>query len=345
MVETKNKIEKKLNPDLIIVKDGWEGNILINGKYCNDTVSKQISLSNILKWNFSRNPQQEEKRNDTFQLQMQQFNPSQMQNNSIVWLGHSSFLININGIRLITDPCFFNLPSRKRKVSLPCPADSLRIQYLLISHDHRDHFDRKSIELLAENNPDMEALIPLGGSRLFCGKKLNRIKRQEAGWNQEYHLQDNIRIIFLPAKHWGRRGLHDYNRTLWGSFLLIANNTKIFFAGDTAYDEQLFKEIRDLFGDIDFCLLPIGAYSPPFIMKSAHINPEEAIQVFMDLGGKCLIPMHYGTYDLSDEPTGEPVAKLNKYGIDMGINDRIKTLIVGEEYLFCCNDDVKKIIE
>jgi len=327
-------IEHKINPDLSILKENWEGNMVINGRFQNDPADKQISFGNILKWRFSRNPQREEKRNDGFRVQVQPFSPSSMQENSIVWLGHASFLINLNGIRLITDPCFFNLPSGKRKATLPCAVNSLKtINYLLISHDHRDHFDKKSVEVLVGNNPDMEVLISLGGSRLFSGKKLNSIEIQEAGWYQEYNLKGDIRVIFLPAKHWGRRGLNDFNKTLWGSFLIIANHIKIFFAGDTAYDEQLFKEIHDTFGDIDICLLPIGAYSPPYIMKSAHINPEEAVQVFFDLGGKCLIPMHYGTFELSDEPPSEPVARLHQCSAAMNINNRIKTLMIGEEFL------------
>jgi L-ascorbate metabolism protein UlaG (beta-lactamase superfamily) len=244
-------------------------------------------------------------------------------------LGHSSFLIHINGVRLISDPCFFNLLSKKRKVALPCSINDLKpIHYLLISHDHRDHFDTKSVEILVENNPEMEALISLGGSRLF--KQFKNIKKQEAGWYQEYHLTDELRVVFLPAKHWGRRGSNDFNKTLWGSFLIITHNIKIFFAGDTAYNEKMFKEIRELFGNIDICMLPIGAYSPAFIMKPAHLNPEEAVQAFLDLGGKWFIPMHYGTYDLSDEPMGEPLARLQK----CGINDHLKVLAVGENFYF-----------
>ena len=330
-----HKIERKINPGLAVVKEGWKGNTVIDGKFHDDATSKGISFSKVLKWRFSRKPQRKEKHNDTFRLRAHHFDASSMPENSMVWLGHASFLLNLNDIRLITDPSFFNLPSGKRKVTLPCPVDSLKpIHYLLISHDHRDHFDKKSVEALVGNNPDMEALIPLGGSQLFSGKRLSGVKKQEAGWFQEYNLTDGIRIVFLPAKHWGRRGLNDTNQTLWGSFLVIANHTKIFFAGDSAYDERLFREIRDLFGDMDICLLPIGAYSPQWFMSQAHVNPEEAVQIFSDLGGKRLIPMHYGTYDLSDEPPGEPIARLRKCSMDKYPDNPVKELMPGEEYLF-----------
>ncbi|MCL2073970.1 MAG: MBL fold metallo-hydrolase [Marinilabiliaceae bacterium] len=329
-----NKIEHRINPNLKVIKENWKGNVVIDGKFQNDSITQQIPLSNVLKWTFSRNPQRKEKRNDTFTLQTNNFNPSSVSANSIVWLGHASFLININGVRIITDPSFFNLFTNKRKVAVPCPIDSLKqIDYLLISHDHRDHFDKKSVKTLIKNNPEIEALIPLNGSRLFSKNDIEKIKIQEAGWYQEYNLTTDIRIIFMPAKHWGKRGTSDTNKTLWGSFVIISDKTKIFFAGDTAYDEHIFNEIRSLVGDIDICILPIGAYSPQWFMSSAHINPEEAVTIFFDLGGKCLIPMHYGTYNLSDEPPSEPIKILFELGKYYNIKDKIKSLNIGEEFL------------
>ena len=332
MTGTKNNnIERKINFDLPVVKKGWQGNIVIDGRFSYDTVADYKSLSAGLKLGFSRNPQKEEKRNDTFQLHVQHFNSASMPENSIVWFGQSSFLININGIRLITDPSFFNMGFIKRKAVLPCHIDSLKpINYLLVSHDHRDHFGKKSVESLVSNNPDVEALIPLCGGRLFSGKILSNVKMQEAGWYQEYKLTDDIRVVFLPAKHGGRRGLTDANKVLWGSFLIITDIVKIFFAGDTAYDEQIFKEIYNLFGEIDICMLPIGSYSPQWFMSDIHTTPEEAVQIFLDLRGKWLIPMHYGTFDQSDEPLGEPLIRL----LNCGINNKIKVLDIGEEFLF-----------
>ena len=265
IMHTEHDFRRIYNPDLSIVKDDWQGNVSANGRFYNDTVVEKAPMREVLKWKLRRNPQRKEKKRDTFQLQMLPIENFEKNKDYIVWLGHSSFVISINGILLLTDPVFFNLPNAKRKMALPCNPDNLKnIDYLLISHDHRDHFDEKSVKIVTDNNPKMKALIPLNGSRLFNGKKLNATKRQEAAWFQEYNLTNDIRIVFLPAKHWGRRGLNDFNKTLWGSFLIINKNKKIFFAGDSAYDEHLFKEIRQIFGDIDICLLPIGAYSGIF---------------------------------------------------------------------------------
>jgi L-ascorbate metabolism protein UlaG (beta-lactamase superfamily) len=331
-MHSKPNFHRIFNPDLPIVKDGWKGNVSANGRFFNDTIIENLSMRDVLKWKLSRNPQRKEKKQDTFQLQTLPLVDFASKENKIVWLGHSSFIIVVDGIVLLTDPCFFNLPPCKRKALIPCSIKSLKpIDYLLISHDHRDHFDQKSAEHILTNNPNVTALIPLKASRLFDSKTLKKISKQEAGWYQEYKTGKNIRIIFLPAKHWGRRGLNDFNRVLWGSFLIVSGNTKIFFAGDSAYDEHLFKEIRQLFGDIDVCMLPIGAYSPPFLMQKAHMNPEEAVQAFSDLGGRYLIPMHYGTYDLSDEPLSEPITRLHQYISTKGMEHQVKELSVGEK--------------
>ncbi|MDR2926585.1 MAG: MBL fold metallo-hydrolase [Cytophagaceae bacterium] len=327
------EIKRICNPNLPIVKEGWTGNIVIDGRFQYDTVPRNTPFVNAFKWMLSRNPQRHEKRSDTFRAPVQPFNPSALSNNSLVWLGHSSFLLNINGIRLLTDPCFFALAANRRMAALPCSTDSLtNIDFLLVSHDHRDHFDKKSAKILTRNNPHMEVLLPLGGNRLFQSRALRSIKTQEAGWYQEYSLNSDIRIIFLPARHWGRRGLNDENKTLWGGFIIIAGDTKIFFAGDTAYDSHLFNEIKELFGSTDVCLFPIGAYSPQWMMTASHTTPEEAVQAFADLGAKTMIPMHYGTYDLSDEPAGEPLRRLYKCSADAGIHNNVKVLEVGEVF-------------
>ena len=328
-------MEYKTNPDLPIIKNGWKGNIVINGEFHNTGTPEKPILWDVVKWKLSRNPQKEEKKADTFKLASCHLESITKSENKIIWLGHSSFIINLNGITLITDPAFYDLSMIKREVPIPCDVKSINpIDYLLISHDHRDHFDKKSTSIIAKNNPKMEAFLPLNATRLFDSDELKTMVKQEAGWYQEYNTKGDIRIIFLPARHWGRRGPFDFNQTLWGGFLIIAGDLKIYFSGDTAYDDKMFKEIQSEFGDIDICLLPIGAYSPKFVMKASHTTPEEAVKIFNDLGGKLFIPMHYGTYDLSDEPLGEPIKRLEKCFDTKELGKKLKRLKVGEEFLF-----------
>jgi L-ascorbate metabolism protein UlaG (beta-lactamase superfamily) len=113
---------------------------------------------------------------------------------------------------------------------------------------------------------------------------------QEAGWYQQFQLDTSFKVYFLPAKHWYLRAPWDRNKILWGSFLIEYKNKKFYFSGDSAYDTH-FKTIGQLFGDIDYCFMPIGAYKPSYIMQSNHMNPEEAVRAYIDLKGKHFIPM------------------------------------------------------
>lgn len=321
------------NKDLPIVKEGWKGNILLGGQFSNDGIPLYPPIWDVLKWKLGSNPQKEEKKADTYKLTVLPQGELKTDKDKIIWLGHASFIIVVNGVTLLTDPSFFDIPTIKREVAVPFPLEAIQpIDYLLVSHDHRDHLDKKSLEVIAKNNPNVEALLPLKTSRHFDSDLLKGIKKQEAGWYQEYKIDKDIRIIFLPANHWCKRGAFDFNKTLWGSFLIIRGDQKIFFAGDSAYSE-VFKEIHQEFGDMDICMLPIGAYSPTFMMKDAHMNPEEAVQVFQDLGGKMLIPMHYGTFDLSDEPLGEPIRRLEKRFAEATDGEELRRLDVGDDYL------------
>ncbi len=319
------------NPELSIIKKGWKGNILINNKFFNDLIPVKSPVKDVLKWKLSRNSQKEAKAQDEFQLPLIPLQKIDKSVNQLIWLGHASFLIIVNGVTLLTDPCFYDIPSIKRLVKMPCEIDFFTdIDYLLLSHDHRDHFDIKTVKKIFKLNPNIEVLTSLNFKKLLNKNNIKISKVQEAGWYQQYKTDYDLELFFLPAKHWGRRGLFDFNKTLWGSFMIKFDEATLFFSGDTSYDDNMFKEIQIEFGKIDICLLPIAAYSPSFIMKQSHTTPEEAHQIFNDLHGKLFIPMHYGTYDLSDEPLGEPIQRLKETFKNEKSN--LKVLSVGEKY-------------
>lgn len=299
------------NDNLPLIKSGFRGNVLINGRFSPYEEYHGTGFFKMMKWVLSKNPQKSDLIREKSITPVERI--KSFEKNSIYWLGHSSFYINAGCVSFITDPVFFDLVTNKRDTPPPVePADIKNIDYLLISHDHYDHLSLRSVSSLIKNNESMEALLPLNTGSLFDNCLLKSVPRQEAGWFQEYDVKNGVKVIFLPAAHWCRRGLFDMNKRLWGGFLIDTGAVKIYFAGDTAYNENMFRDIRGTIGAPDICLMPIGSYSPWYIMRDHHMNPEEAAAAFRILGGEIFIPMHYGTYTLSSEPAGEPPKRLKK---------------------------------
>lgn len=232
------------NPELPVIKPDFKGNLFVDGRFqAGEGGTIDASYLKVLRWQLSSNPQKEEKKKDPFKLKAVRGRSFLSgKDDVLVWLGHASFFIRINGIHIITDPCLRNLAFVKRQVDLPCSVKELiGIDFLLVSHGHRDHFDMASIRQLIEQNPGMEMLLPLKLSELL-GKKRKQVKYQEAGWWQQFQVE-GLEIYFLPARHWNRRRLLDYNENLWGSFLIKTEKTSVYFAGDSGYAPH-FKENR-----------------------------------------------------------------------------------------------------
>lgn len=326
-------MSKKLryNHNLSFVRNDIKGNLFKNGQFELRQNNNKLPIKKLVKWVTSSNPQKQEKRNDLFR-------PEVIRNtdflttvtNNITWLGHSSFFMRLNGINILTDPVFHNItPFLKRRHSLPCEInDFKKIDYILLSHGHRDHLDISTLKNLLKFNPNMTVLCPLGFENILKNIGIKNI--QEAAWWQQYDIPQ-LAITLLPAKHWNRRFLNDFNTTLWGSFSIQHSEKSIYFAGDTAYSSH-FKEINEFYKTFDVCLMPIGAYKPKYMMEWAHISPDEAVNAFHELNGKTFIPMHYGTFDLSDEPPSEPLKLLRSFAEQQTINGDVKILKVGELY-------------
>lgn len=323
----------RYNPDLPFVKENFPGNKLVKGRFVNEDGSGPIGFGKVLKWMFTANPQRAEKKADTFRLQ--RLNDQRIftsNEDAFAWLGHSAFLIKLNGKLLLTDPCLFSLPGTKRLVEFPYTIEQLsKADYVLFSHTHRDHFDSKSVKLLLQANPELKFLVPLQMAPLL--KNLGAKHITEAGWYQEFPEVNGIRFVFLPAKHWNRRFMHDTNRELWGSFWIGTEKRSVYFAGDTAPGEH-FEEIGKLFPEIDHVFMPIGAYKPNYIMQDAHISPEEAVDAFHALGANNFIPKHYATFDLSDEPIGEPIRLMRDFHASGKLRGSLLAPQVGETIFF-----------
>jgi L-ascorbate metabolism protein UlaG (beta-lactamase superfamily) len=319
------------NENLKTILEGWKGNPMAGGRYIDPNKRFGSTFMKFLRWQFSKKEKKEEKRSDTWRLQVRRGNDFlRHTENMVVWLGHASFYMQLNGVRLITDPVFGRISRVVPRYSeLPCsPADFKNIDYVLLSHAHRDHCDSASLKKLAAQN-NFTLLTSLGTGTLVSNW-IDGLHFQEAGWYQQYNLpQQNLRITYLPAQHWSNRYGWDTNRFLWGSFMIEADGLNIFFGGDSGYCSYP-KQIAGLFPNIDIAIIGVGAYTPSFMMQEVHTSPWEAVDVFHDLKAKSFIPMHYGTFDLADEPLGEPYRALKQMEAEGKINGQLSLLEVGE---------------
>jgi L-ascorbate metabolism protein UlaG (beta-lactamase superfamily) len=271
-------------------------------------------MRDVLKWQTSANPYKAEKKNDTRRLKViPRQSLDELPDNAITWLGHASFLIHLNGIRLLIDPVLTSSMFLKRQSELPFNTQVFHnIDYILISHNHRDHCDKESIQLLAKQNPDATWLCGLGLDTLLLNEWTGSKRIQAAGWYQQYPIsKPGMEIAFLPSRHWSRRGFSDTNASLWGAFLIQSQGKKIYFGGDSGYGSHV-KKVGELFGAVDYYIAGIGAFAPRWFMSPSHMHPEEVAKTSDELNPVHLIPMHYGTFDLSDEPLLEPARLIQR---------------------------------
>jgi L-ascorbate metabolism protein UlaG (beta-lactamase superfamily) len=322
------------NSNLKTIKPGYPGNAKKGDMFVNYEDVVLPTFATVFKWKTSTNPQKEEKKNDTW-LPEVVANSTMFtyKRNKLVWMGHATFLLTLNGKNILIDPVFNDIPFVKRLVGIPCERSDIKnIDYVLLSHGHFDHCDKKSFQTLAAQNPTMKVFAPLNMTKVLKGFN-KHIEVQEAGWYQEFKLDDElIKVTYMPAFHWYKRGLNDNNEILWGSFVIEFNGKTIFFMGDSGYNTH-FKEIAEFFPNIDYCIMGVGAYKPSYMMKTSHVSPEESVKAFHDLKGKTFIPMHYGTFDLADEPLGEPLRMLNAMKLNGALKGNLLVPTIGETIL------------
>lgn len=229
----------------------------------------------------------------------------------VIWLGHASFLLQGAGVSLLIDPIFSNhcspvkMPSLRRLVLPPCAlADLPPIHTVLLTHTHYDHLDLSTLRALG---PDVRLVVAEGHADWL--RRAGFLDVAEVPWFGNHALTPEIRVTATPAQHFTARTPWDRNCGHWCGWMIQEKDTTLWHAGDSAYCEG-FREIGERFGPIDFGMIPIGAYQPRYIMRSMHMNPEEAVQVFKDTQCRLAVAMHWGTFRLTDEPMGEPPLRL-----------------------------------
>lgn len=302
------------NPQLKTVKApiGWLGtHVDQKGRFLNLNHPFVPNWMDVFRWKLQKSPFKKDKKAEVW-------NPHIFKDDSwlkgtddiIVWLGHSTFYFRINGLQLLTDPVFFNILAVKRRSELPVNVHGfVNLDYILLSHDHRDHLDEKSLKILSKQNPDTRYMTGLGMKELV-NKFTMSDKIEEAGWYQQYSTGNHpVRITFIPSRHWSKRGLYDTNKRLWGGFVIEASGKSILFGGDSGYDSH-YTQLSTVFGHINYAILGIGAYEPAWFMRANHQSPGDALKAFKELNADHFIPMHYSTFDLSDEPLSQPLKDL-----------------------------------
>jgi L-ascorbate metabolism protein UlaG (beta-lactamase superfamily) len=319
------------NPDLKTILPSWKGTpVDKNGRFMNHEFAGTQSFGDALKWMFEKNPQKQTKKNDIWRMQVvKDGNFLRSKDDVIVLLGHSTFFIRLNGKQILVDPIFGNLSMHTRYTDCPIETTKLlNVDYVLISHSHYDHCDKNSLKIIQSQNPNAIFLAGLNMKSLLR-KWVGNNKVQEAGWYQQYKLDDDIEISFLPARHSSRRSINDVNERLWGAFVIKNKRKTIYYGGDSGYGSH-YKEVGKLFPGIDVALIGVGAYSPRWFMSPNHQDPWQAVQAFNDTRAKMMIPFHYGTFDMADEPLSEPETILSTLVKENKVKQQLKIVKLGE---------------
>lgn len=257
---------------------------------------------------------------------------------SLTFINHATFLLQIGGINILTDPVFscrvspfkWVGPARVRKPGIEMEKLP-KIDLIIISHNHYDHLDLQTLYKLADKHSP-QVLVPLGDKDLVerCGFK----DVIEMDWWEHIQIKPGLKVIFAPARHFSGRGLFDRMKSLWGSYMIQYKDKRVYFGGDSGYSFH-FKEIRKLLGDPDIALIGIGAYEPEWFMKPVHMNPAEAVQAHFDIGAKQTIAMHFGTFQLSSEGIEQPLTDLKTALSEKGVSpEKFYPLNEGESKAF-----------
>ena len=315
------------------IQPDWPGNAIDQkDRFINDEFPFLLKTFLLVKWQLSANEFGSEKRSDNYRPTVRDPRPFlDSEDDGILWLGHASFYIRLNGVGILTDPIFGTPTFFNRIADVPSQFEHIRkVDYVLLSHDHRDHMDEASLRAVAQKFPNAAFLGGLRSEDVFNDWKTPSNKVFTAGWFQKFDVSSkDLNIYFHPVRHWSQRFVMDVNWRLWGAYVIETDKATIYFGGDSGYGRH-YREVAELHPKIEYFLIGIGAYEPRWFMEPNHNNPQEALQAFADSKAKVMIPMHYGTFDLSDEPPGDPLRTLLKTAEEKGMGDRIRPIDIND---------------
>jgi L-ascorbate metabolism protein UlaG (beta-lactamase superfamily) len=251
---------------------------------------------------------------------------SRVQGLRITMVGHATLLIQIAGLNILTDPVWSQRTSPvtfagPRRVTAPGIAldDLPPIDVVLVSHNHYDHLDLATLRHLHDkHHPQM--LMPLGNDTIVRAA-IPDARIATGDWGDSLSIGTQANAIVTRANHWSNRGLRDRRMALWAGFLVRSHAGSVWFAGDTGYgDGSIFRDMRARYGEPDVALIPIGAYEPRWFMAAQHVDPQDAVRVFQDLGARRALGIHWGTFQLTDEGRDAPREELAEALVHAGIS-------------------------
>ena len=231
--------------------------------------------------------------------------PRQVEGNELraTLINHSTVLLQQSASHILTDPIWSGRASplswigpRRRRSPGVLQEDLPRIDIVLISHNHYDHLDLRTLQWLAGRG-DITFIVPIGVCSLLRSERIGPV--YELDWGEARKV-NGITVYCVPALHFASRGIFDRNKTLWCGYVISSVNGNVYFAGDTAFGDH-FSQIRERFGSLRLALLPIGAYEPRWFMSPIHMAPEEAVRAHEVLGSGTSIAIHHGTFQLGDD--------------------------------------------
>jgi N-acyl-phosphatidylethanolamine-hydrolysing phospholipase D len=301
----------------------------IEGFQNNYTDATDKSRLELLRWQWERAraglPKPPEKSTPIVpaDLKFVSANNGETQEPAITWIGHATMLVQMGGLNILLDPIFseraspvqFAGPKRYQAPGISL-KDLPRIDAVLISHNHYDHLDTASVKALNQQAGGSPLfIVPLGVKKWFASEGIENVQQMD-WWDKQTvkTAAGEVEIHFTPVQHWSARSMGDRRATLWGGYALFAPDFQLYFSGDTGYSQDFLdtqkhfaaRQTAALGGSFDMALIAVGAYAPRWFMKEQHVNPEEAVQIHLDLQAKRSIGVHWGTFDLTDESLDQP---------------------------------------